>query len=417
MENIHLKNILDKQEVLLMKLAYLDIDIEKYEELKFEGNEITVSDLSNLLINPNNSYLGLTEEQIESCLGNIKIDTQEEVIKELKENGLGDLKVRDMASDPQINFKAIAFEDDFRNIGMTFSGTDFNTMAMDEDSNLPTHLVENEEQIEAAQIFFKANKTPGCSHHLYGHSLGGNLATNLYIENLNDIDSTYVVNALPVKKEKVKDATILKALSDSERYDNVVIGGDCASQLEDQSDYWFNITYVQNNDKLNNNLLANHLLECATYEWDENYITTSKCEAYRGHKYKSDKEPEEIDSQNKYNDFEEKYKDFGTNKFLEKITELSKSTAQRIKSFVMRILKKNPKELPSGTEQKQEDVGQARKDFVSQHQLSAYVEEGKYTKEQATRAQEISDNPLKFINKEETFDNDKKEVTNDNIIE
>lgn len=407
MGTIYLKNIFDKQQVSLMKLAYLDIDIEKYEELKFAGNEITVSDLSNLLIDPKNSYLGLTQQQISSCLRNVKIDTQEEVIEELKESGLGNLKVRDIASDSNINFKAIALEDDYKNIGMTFSGTDFKALATDGNPHMDTQLVENKEQIDAAQIFFKTNKSQENSNYLYGHSLGGNLATNVYLENFDDVDNTCVINALPVKKEKAKEGNFLKALNDREKYDNLVISGDYTSQLEDESDYWFNITCVENNDKLKNNILTSHLLESATYEMNEDF----KCEPYYKYKYKPYKKVEEIDSQEEY------HEPVWPNKFLDKVYELSMRIASKFKSLVMRILKQNPKELPSGTEPKKDDVGQARKDFVSQHQLESYIEEGKYTKEQAERAHEISDNPLKFINEEEKSNDVKKEISNDNIIE
>ena len=60
--NLSLKGITDKQGVALMKLAYLDFDIEKFEKLKMSGQEITVSNLEQLLVNPNISYLGISED-------------------------------------------------------------------------------------------------------------------------------------------------------------------------------------------------------------------------------------------------------------------------------------------------------------------------------------------------------------------
>lgn len=57
--DINLSNLTDKQKSLLTSLSYLDIDNTKYSELLNQNENITISDLSEILTDGGNKkYLG-----------------------------------------------------------------------------------------------------------------------------------------------------------------------------------------------------------------------------------------------------------------------------------------------------------------------------------------------------------------------
>ena len=378
----NLKSISDEEQVLLTKLSYLDFDIEKFEKLKFDGKKVTISDLEKLLVNPNSSYLKISETKRRECLGDIKLSTQLEVIQELKEKGLGDFSVIDIASDPQITFKAIAFEDEKKNRGMAYSGTDFRAISKDADDNLPNHLKESQEQIEAAKYFFENNSDKSDYNYIYGHSLGGNMVNNIYIENSKKIRKAFTVNALPVNHEKLEDDDKMAALWDDDKYQCYVIGGDCANELESEKEYELCIRYVKNMLPINeappakyNNLLCCHILEGASYDDEGEFIygiDNYKDITYHGRKYKQKEDKIEEPKKKSNFIFKEDQIDYAYEaidkmfktfeELSEKVVNFSKSALEKLKEIGRKIFPQDTKLLTDGSEKKKQE--NSRESFV-----------------------------------------------------
>lgn len=261
---VNLKNFSDKQQLLLIKLSYLDFDIEKYEKMKLSREIVTISDLEELLVNLNDSYLGVDESIFKGK--NINIPTQKEIIQQLRENGLGNLKIVDITKKEEIQFKAIAFEDDIGNRGLAYSGTDFSKVVQDIDDNLPLYIKESPELIECAKIFFDKNK--GEYNYLYGHAVGGNMALHTYILNRNNVNRTFTINATAIEKEpnKIDSPEMQKALGNVEKNFWYRTGGAYLGEYEEALDlYEYNIGYIPS-VKFSDSLLGNLIPDCILFK-------------------------------------------------------------------------------------------------------------------------------------------------------
>ena len=356
-----------------------------------------------------------------SVFGKDKVATQIQVIEELKKSGLGELKIKDIASQPQIKFKAIAFEDGHGEIGMSYSGTDFAAIARDEDSNLPEHLKEVPEQIEAGKRFFEKNKQEEKTSYLYGHSMGGNIASHVYLENNDLIESAHVINALPVSPELLEAEKDVKAFCDMTRYYCDYTGGDCAAQLKDFGIYLNNVMWIKCDDRLKNNFLGNHLLEGITFDHEDSLKYTYKAEANIEKKSIIKKED---DNHKKEQIEEEKIEEFMRTFFhktsiaFDKAIEFGKDIWGKLKVFGSRLFKDNVKLLTDGVEHSKP---KEELDFKNRQQLDAYIKDGVYSAEQAMKAQQVSDNPIKFMEENEKSNiqqekNDKNKAIEDNIL-
>lgn len=147
-------------------------------------------------------------------------------IKELKKDldslhsNVYDLEITDSENNEKTGFGAIAFKDSAGNVGMSFRGTDGITDIQDMSDNLATFLMGTSYQSIEAQRFFDKNKDPNGNNYLYGHSKGGEMATSIFVDNIDDIKACHVLNAQPINPYQLTPKQI-KALN-SKKYDPVI---------------------------------------------------------------------------------------------------------------------------------------------------------------------------------------------------
>lgn len=267
MKKVYLKETTDLQNLLIMKLSYLDFDIEKYEKLREEGKEITINNIEEILVNPYASYLGIDELKEKEILGKTKIPTQLEVIQMMKECDLESLKINDIACDPEVDFKAIAFEDGYGNIGISYCGIDFGKVLENEDSNILDLMKVSDEQVEDSEIFFRNNKDETVRNYIYGHSLGGTLASHVYLNNYKNIDRAHLINSIPINPELLDTNDKIIAFGDQEKYNYDIIGGDELYKMLEpyckkyKQNVMFAISERNNNLILQPNIFRYHFIE------------------------------------------------------------------------------------------------------------------------------------------------------------
>ena len=286
-----LDNLNDYQKSLLTRLSYVSLNIDQFKELTEKGEKITISDLSSLLSDPNASYLGTMKINDSLKFDNLTKDfvgvdtSNKELIQELVDAGLGDLNIVNVVDDPQTGFQAICFSDSLDNKGFSYRGTDVKDpigLGLDVYSDVANVLTNESVQLEQANNFFEQYSNSDGKNYLYGHSLGGFLAEDVFANNYENIENTFVINPLDINEDQLDTQEKIDAFNDPEKLSYYVIGEDLASTFNSSSLYEDNIKYIKNNNDKNNEL-RNHLIESASFDEDKNFITTNKEEAYKGY--------------------------------------------------------------------------------------------------------------------------------------
>ena len=286
MNKVLLDNLTEYQKSLLTRLSYLDIDLEKFQELKYQ-TKITISDLKFLILRPNEPYLGcLHSPALKRFITGVST-TSVEFIEILESAGLGNLELVDLVNDKESGFNAICFRDANQNTGFSFRGTDvktFSSLAADGLADIEAFLTNNNDQISQAQMLFDKHKHFAGKNFLYGLSLGGFLAENMYLQNHEVISNTFVVNPLHVNSDVLNNQTKINAFNNPNKFSCFVTGGDYVSSINAPTLFENNIHYVQNNKQNANNIIGNHLIEAGLIDENGQFITCSKEEAFKSHK-------------------------------------------------------------------------------------------------------------------------------------
>ena len=279
-----LNNLTEYQKSLLTRLSYIDINLNQFQDLQQTQPRITISDLKSLLSSPNEPYLGcLHSPQLKRWVTGVTT-TSLEFIEKLEDAGLGDLEIIDLANDKNSGFNAICFRDTYQNTGFSFRGTDvktFSSLAADSLADIEAFLTNNTEQINQAQIFFNKHKNPASQNFLYGHSLGGFLAENVYIQNYPNITNTFVINPLHINSALLDTPIKVAIFNNPAKFHCFITGGDYVSTINTPELFASNIRYIRNNGKYANNLIKNHLVECGEII-NGNFDVCSFEEAYKG---------------------------------------------------------------------------------------------------------------------------------------
>lgn len=302
--DINLKELTDKQKMLLTQLSYLNITDEGFEKIQQEG--VTVRELEQYL-DPNNAdepYTGnwgnnkeleellnieykVAETMMDIGAGKGTISTERELLQELIDEGLGDLKITDIISNDKgldsitNGLQAMAFEDESGNKGISYAGSDFDIDAIGDwvISDAGEYLTNDSQQARDAHEFFERNKDENGNNYIYGHSLGGNLTAHTYVKNYDEIQEAVTINGTPINTDELSKEQI-EALNDP-KYNCCVVGLDPVSQLKDYGDYADNVKYIRNNGEQGDNPLYAHSIQSATYDENGNLILEdSKEKAY-----------------------------------------------------------------------------------------------------------------------------------------
>ena len=242
-----MKQYTDKQNYILNKLAYANIESKSWE--------------------PGQKLIDLVKEPYKS---------------ELQEAGLGELVIVDYANNNESGshsgFCAIAFKDPSTGeVGMSFRGTEnldkfTSENQVDMMDNVHTALNGDSKQKREALEFFEKNKSLYGDNYLYGHSKGGELASEVYVDNYDEVRQMHVINPQPINPEELTKKQ-LEALK-SDKVDVVIIDGDTVHSLGGWPYSDENTRYVENNGS-QNGFFGPHLLASATIDGD-NYVIEDK---------------------------------------------------------------------------------------------------------------------------------------------
>lgn len=286
MNNILLSNLTEYQKSLLTRLAYLNVDYNRFQKVKEMQTKITISDLKFLLSDPNDSYLGcLHLPQLKKAITGVTT-TNMEFVEEIENSGLGELEVVDLANDLYSGFNGICFKDSMRNVGFSFRGTDpktFYSLATDGLADVEAFLTNHTEQVDEAQALFDKHKNYSSKNYLYGHSLGGFLAESIYLQNHKDVSNAFVINPLHVNSQSLDTKEKIDAINNKEKFSCFVSGGDYVSSINKPELFADNVHYVRNNKENVNNPIGNHLVEACEFDETGSLVQCSKEEAFEGH--------------------------------------------------------------------------------------------------------------------------------------
>lgn len=238
-----MKNYTDKQNHLLNKLAYANIESKSWE--------------------PGQKLIDLVKEPYKA---------------ELKAAGLGDLVIVDYANNNEggsySGFCAIAFKDPGTGeVGMSFRGTEnldkfTSENQVDMMDNVHTALNGESKQKQEALEFFKKNKALYGDNYLYGHSKGGELASEVFAENHDEVVQMHIINPQPINPSQLTEDQ-KKALK-GDKVDVIIIDGDTIHSLGGWPFSTENTRYVKNNGT-QSGFFGPHQLASVTIEGD-NYV-------------------------------------------------------------------------------------------------------------------------------------------------
>ena len=223
----------------------------------------------------------------ENLIDAIERSGYKELANELrKEKCFENYVVKDYVNNNKTNgFVAIAFEDKTTGeVGMSFRGTE-NLPQMGNDikdilagsdealqnqidmlDNAATAIAGDSSQAQDAIKFFEDNKVANGKNVLYGHSKGGELASEVFAKYYNEIDSIHIINPQPINWIKLTPEQ--REAFNSDKVDALVIDGDIVWLLGGVP---YKVRICENNDS-DPTFFGPHGLESAKYDENGNAI-------------------------------------------------------------------------------------------------------------------------------------------------
>lgn len=413
-DKLTLANLNDHQKSLLTRLSYLGIDMDKFEELKQDGKEITISDLASVLSDPDTPYLG------DIIHGSTKYITgvgtsNKELLDQLVDSGLGDLTVVDIVDSSKSGFYSICFSDSSNNKGFSFRGTDvksFSSLAKDSITDFEGFLTNDTEQISQANELFEQLSNNDGKNYLYGHSLGGFLAENLYANNYENIANAYVINPLHINQEQLNTQDKINAFNNPEKFNCYVTGGDYVSPINSDALFEDNVKYIQNNHNNKNNIIGNHLIEAASFDENGNFITQSKEEAYKDFESPIASKAISILNNNKFKSFlsngfniMKKFISFTTKGF-NSAKDFVGSKVTNIKDGITNLFDKNSSNVLQSTN---------TSNYRDSLKLENFINNSTYTRADYERAKAVLQNPMHYLSDNSNYRNSLEIESDDKV--
>lgn len=204
----------------------------------------------------------------------------------LRDAGFAKYTIKDYENNNSSNgFAAIAFENpETAEVGMSFRGTenlpefgsDIGGILSGDDEainnqidmldNASTAIAGDSSQARDALAFFERNRSTTGDNYLYGHSKGGELASQVYASYYFMINGVHVINPQPINTQRMTDEQ-KKAFQD-DKFDAIVIDGDLVWKLGDAP---YPVRIVQNNGS-DSGFFGPHMLTSATYDDNGNAV-------------------------------------------------------------------------------------------------------------------------------------------------
>lgn len=225
------------------------------------------TDYQNYLLNKI-AYINFGEniapgEPLSACIP----DKYKSLREELEAAGLGHLVLKDYANNnlaakddngakdegSRSGFCAVAVEDpETGAVAISYRGTENldkvgKEEQMDMVDNIYAAVLGTSEQKNEAIAFFEKNKSKEGKNYLYGHSKGGELASEVYAEYHDEIQGMHIYNPQPINNLKLDKEQ--KEAFKSDKVHVVIIDGDFVTRLGDISVFGDRITYMKCNGK------------------------------------------------------------------------------------------------------------------------------------------------------------------------
>lgn len=277
----------DYQKLQMTQVSYLDFtSIEQVRGMKLEDARgyLDNPDLWSMGAQFNNNDAAISNKLangvVKGVIGQEAYTTDGQLYQQCLDSGLGDLRIKDIANDPETGFQAMALEDSAGNTYISFRGSDGDFskgMMQDWYRADGVEFLEGDQgpQVKQALEFFDKNKSTNGENHIYGHSLGGNLTSHVFAQRENEINSAFCYNANPIDA-KYLDTQEKQEAFQSERFTFAAVEGDVVSGLKDVSAYQNRVVYVANSEQGNGNILNHHLAEAASFDKNGNFIQSTK---------------------------------------------------------------------------------------------------------------------------------------------
>ena len=290
--DINLQKLTDKQKVWLTQLSYINLTKEGLEKLKTES--LTISEFDKFLDKPNSqmygNILGNKNEPLSKSIADAYIGrkdsliTKKQLLQELKNLNLGNLSIIDITNDSKTGFQAIAFKDQYDNIGISYRGSDcewenggLKDWAL---ADLGEFLTNDSKQIHQAIDFFNKHKHTDGNNYLYGHSLGGNLTAHTYLKKHKEITQAFSYNGLPIHQSLLNTKEKIQAFNEP-KFICAAVAGDILQHIKKDDLYSDKVIFIKNNKTAKPSLLSAHLPQANTYDENDNFVIISRKEAWK----------------------------------------------------------------------------------------------------------------------------------------
>lgn len=292
-EKVCLKYLNDVQKVWLCDLSYVDITEEGYKRIFQEG--LTIKELREYIKNSNLPFCGdilLGSKKFNILtgivLGNNKFPSNLDVVDSLIENGLGSLKIihaSDYPNPSTSGFQALTFNDSFGNIGISYRGSDLyiSRVVIREwlESNIMEYFSNTSPQVKEAIEYFYENKNLDGHNYIFGHSLGGNLVSHVYLNYYDEIEQAFSINGTPINQKLIDSDEKKEAFNNKEKFSFNIVSGDIISQLKSCEKYKDNVNYIKNNDSMKPSILSAHMIQSSTFDKGGYFIKITESEVIK----------------------------------------------------------------------------------------------------------------------------------------
>jgi hypothetical protein len=286
MSELRINELNDMQKTYLTQMSYLDVNEAGMEKIRSDG--MTVSEMKQYLAEPEAAFCGTAclnqsgfDKTAGALLGDDHVPTNAELLQQLEDMGLGDLRITDIAADSQTGFQAMAFEDPTGNTGISYRGSDLDLGRGAIKDWLKADFLEyftgDSEQAQQAMAFFDRNRNDNGQTFVCGHSLGGNLTSHVFAERHEEIGEAFTINGNPINQKALDTQEKIDAFNSS-KYNCNMVCGDVVSNLKSFEAYQGNVHYIKNNDSMNPSLLSAHLVQSASLDENGNFVQSDQSE-------------------------------------------------------------------------------------------------------------------------------------------
>lgn len=287
---INLSSLNDNQKLWLSQISYLNFTEEGRKRMLNGG--LTVAELKPYLENPNEPFCGNANFNNDTffslsngVLGEGKIPTRGEMLDTIINSGLGDLKITNISTAEQAKetgFQALTFEDSYQNTGISYRGSDLDFKKGGLKDWIVADYLEyyknDSPQRSEALEYFEANKNANGNNYVYGHSLGGNLTSYVYLDNYDEIQEAFTFNGNPINQHLIDTPEKKVAFNDPKKYNCNVVCGDVVGHFKDYTTYENNVKYIKNNEIMKANCISAHLAQAVTLDQNGNFVPATEKE-------------------------------------------------------------------------------------------------------------------------------------------